>query len=143
MGCDYKIQIYLEIVHKGGIAYYPFSPVRAYFIDFDIGFYDSDDEVEDRYYNTEEYKKLYKGVREFELKPRKDVVIYCDGQYKKEGFQEKYLPVLINKINKTYEYRYCVESDSGSPLEDISDLIKVTRKEIRYEVGEGQEFYEI
>lgn len=142
MGCDFYVYIYLEIEHKNGVGYYPLPRKRGWFCSLEnIGFYDSDEEEKDRYYNSREYDKLYCGIINFSLTPRKDLVIYSNGDFANDHLREKYLPILKNKIEKIYSVDLCPKSDSGEHFADLSDLIKVTRKEERYEVGEGPDLY--
>lgn len=69
---------------------------------------------------------------EYYLTPRPDIVIYENKQFTKPRFETKYLPIIQDKINSKSE-KYCVREDRGSQLTNINDIIKVTKKEIRYE----------
>lgn len=40
MGCDYYINVYLEIEHINGISYYELSLIRGYFSDLECGIYE-------------------------------------------------------------------------------------------------------
>jgi len=75
-------------------------------------------------------------MKKISLTPRKDVIIYKDGNFLNERFKEKYLPHIIDKINNKYINYYSLYDDEGS-FSDISDIIQITRKEKRYEWGEG------
>lgn len=133
MGSDFYIHIYLKIEHKNGISYYELPSPKGYFCELD-GIYDSDEEEEDCYYKTEIYKKLYEDMRKFCLTPRKDLVIFENNNFTKPQFEEKYLPMLKNKIKKKYIVKCGLkgEKDTGK-FSDISEIIKVTKEETRYE----------
>jgi len=133
MGSDFYIHIYLKIEHKNGIAYYEIPAPRGYFPELD-GICDSDEEDENHYYYNESFKKLYDDMRKFYLTPRKDLILFENGKFVKPRFEKKYLPMLLNKIN----HKYIVggglkhEEDHGKFI-DMADLIKVTKRERRYE----------
>lgn len=132
MGCDYYIRVYLEIEHTNGISYYDLSLIRCYYGDLDCGIYDSDDDVNNYYCNSREYKKLYKNMIKMCLTPRKPIVIYSNHSFTTAKLEEKYLPMIQNKINKKYvddEEPYYQDSGTFTKIEEV---IKITKKEIRY-----------
>lgn len=167
MSYDYTIFIYLEIEHKYGIAYYQLNKMyghypslksldieRKYGISYhqlnrihgfypsldEIGFYDSDEEECDRYYNTDEYRDLHDKILEFCLIPRKPLVIFENEKFKTPKLKKKFLPFLIDKINEKYIENYYLYEDTGK-FTKINDIIKVTRKEIRVNFGEEPRLY--
>ncbi len=133
MGCDFYIHISLKIEHKNGISYYELPSPRGYFCELD-GIYDSDEDEEDRYYDTEDFEKLYEDMRKFCLTPRKDLVIFENNNFTKPQFEKKYLPMLENKIKKKYIVKFGIkgEKDTGN-FSNISEIIKVTKEETRFE----------
>jgi hypothetical protein len=133
MGCDYYIHVYLEIHHINGISYYEIPTIRGYYCDLDCGFCDSDDDENDYYYNSIEYKKLYENMKKICLTPRKPVEIYNNNNFISTKLKMKYLPFIQNKINNKYvekyiRYRY---KDTGN-FTCIKQVIKVVKKEERY-----------
>lgn len=125
MGCDYHIYIYLEIEHINGVSYYQFLRLNMWFPEQSV-YYDTDDSYDSNYSGDNEYNNMVQRC----LKCRKDLVIYNEGKFKNEFFEKKYLPVIQNKINKIYKESFTLFEDTGT-LNDISEIIKVTRKEIR------------
>lgn len=141
MGRDFVIHVFLEIQHTNGTAYYELPNIAGYYDSFDCGgIYDSDEEEEDRYYNTEQYRELKQKYYDMCLTPRKPLVLYENGDYVKKQFKKKYLPMIKNKFKGVYMEEFCVCEDVGE-LRDICDIIKITKKEIRYEIGEGPGLY--
>lgn len=138
MGCDYYIQCYLEIEHQNGISYYELPIIRGYFSDLECGFNDSDDD--EKYYNTKEFQQLYDDMKKLCLTSRKPVIIYSDNNFTSGRMKEKYLPLIENKINGNYNNEYCLYMDTG-PLTNINQIIKVTKKEIRYQCGDSPLLY--
>ena len=130
MGCDFYIYVYLEIEHVNGISYYQLPTIRGYYCDLECGVYDSDDDENDRYYNSTEYNTLYEKMIKMCLTPRKPVVIYNNNSFIEPKFEVKYLPIIQNKINKHCVEKYPLYKDTGI-LTDISQVIKITKKEKR------------
>lgn len=140
MGRDYLIHVYLEIQHTNGIAYYELPTIGGYYTGFDCGVYDSDEEEEDYYYNTQQCKELYQKYIDMCLTPRKPLVLYKNGEFLSDHLKQKYLPMIQNKLKRVYMEEYCVCEDIGE-LKDICDIFQITKKEIRYEMGEGPGMY--
>ena len=136
MGCDFYIRVYLEIHHKNGISYYEFATMRGYFCELDRGICDSDEDEDDEHnnYNSVEYETLYENMKIFYLTPRKPIVIYDNHSFTSPNFEMKYLPILQEKINKTYVNKYPKHEDTGT-FTSIEQVIKVIKKEERYEPG--------
>lgn len=132
MGCDYYIRVYLEIQHINGISYYDLPTIRGYYCELDYGIYDSDDDENDYYYNSPEHEILCENVKKLSLTPRKPVVVYNNNSFISPKFETKYLPIIQNKINKKYVEKYPRHKDTGT-FESIEQLIKVIKKEERYE----------
>jgi hypothetical protein len=132
MGCDYYIYTYLEIHHINGISYYQLPTIRGYYCDLECGVCDSDDDENDYYYNSMEYKTLYEHMKKICLTPRKHVVIYNNNSFISSKFEMKYLPIIQNKINKKYLEKYPRHTETGS-FTSIEQIIKVIKKEERYE----------
>ena len=124
MGCDYYIYTYLEIYHINGISYYELPTIRGYYCDLECGVYDSDDDENDYYYNSIEYKTLYENI--------KPVVIYNNNSFKSPKLEMKYLPIIQNKINKKYVEKYPRYKDTGN-FTSIEQIITVIKKEERYD----------
>ncbi len=132
MGCDFYIQIYLEIVHTGGIAYCKLPVARGYYPELDCGLYDSDDDEKDHYYHSEEYQMLSANVKKLCLTPRKPVVIYENNSFVNGHFEEKYLSVIQDKINQKQNLGPFRHTDTGI-LTNLNEIIKITKKEIKYD----------
>jgi hypothetical protein len=132
MGCDYYIHSYLEIQHINGISYYEFPTIRGYYCDLECGICDSDDDENDYYYNSPEYKILYENMKKICLTPRKPIVIYSNNTFIRPRFQDKYLPIIQDKINKKYVNKYSSYKDTGT-FTNMGQVIKVTKKEERYD----------
>ena len=132
MGCDYYIDVYLEIEHNQGTSYCELSGFRGYFCELDRDIYDSDDDENDVYHKSIEYKNLYNDMTRLSLTPRKPVVIYCNNSFIKKRFETKYLPNIQEKMNKKKMEEILRFKDSGI-FTDIKEIIKVTKKELRYE----------
>jgi len=117
MSCDYYIAVYLVIEHAKGKCYYQLPMIRGYYCDLECGVYDSDDEEQDHYYNTKEYKALYDSMKSICLTPRKPVVIFDSeyGGFRTQVFKMKYLYMIQEKVR------------------DLSEVRKVTKKEYRYD----------
>jgi len=130
MGCDYYIDIYLKIEHTNGISYIELPCVRGYFCDCAWGIYE-ENEDEQPYWHCEEANELRKKMEAFMLKPRPEVIVYSDKQYKSEFLREKYEPMIVEKIaaKKNKKFRY---TDTGK-LKSLDDIISVTKFERRYE----------
>jgi len=132
MGCDYYINVYLEIEHNNGISYYQLPTVRGYYCDLECGVCDSDDDEKDYYYNSPEYRKLYHNMKKLCLTPRKPLLIYDNKSFITDKLETKYLPIIQNKINKIYIEKYSSYRDTGK-FTSIAEVIKITKKERRYE----------
>jgi hypothetical protein len=137
MGCDFYIHVYLEIEHINGISYYELPTIRGYYCDLECGVCDSDDDENDYYYNSIEYKTLYENMKKMCLTPRKPVVIYNNNSFISPKFEMKYLPIIKNKINKKYVEKYASYEDTGV-LTSIEQIIKVVKKEQRYDPFEDE-----
>ena len=131
MGCDYYIHIYLEIEHINGISYYDLPTKREYYCDLECGICDSDDDENDYYYNSLEYKTLYDNMKKICLTPRKPVVIYNNNEFITTKFQEKYLPIIQDKIKKKHVEKYPLYEDTGT-FKNIGQVLRVIKKEERY-----------
>jgi hypothetical protein len=131
MGCDFYIHIYLEIEHINGISYYQLPTIRGYYCDLECGICDSDDDENDYYYNSPEYKTLYENMKKICLTPRKPVVIYNNNEFITTKFQEKYLPIIQDKIKKKYVEKYPLYEDTGT-FKNIGQVLRVIKKEERY-----------
>ena len=132
MGCDFYIYPYLEIHHSNGISYYQLPTIRGYYCELDCGVCDSDDDENDYYYNSIEYKTLYESMTKICLTPRKPVVIYNNNSFISPKLEMKYLPIIQNKINKKYEEKYPRYKDTGI-FTSIEQIINVVKKEERYD----------
>ena len=132
MSCDYYIYNYLEIEHSNGISYYEFPTIRGYYCDLEYGFYDSDDDENDYYYNSTEYKRLCENMIKLCLTPRKPVIIYNNNSFISPKLERKYLPIIQNKMNKKYVNKYARHKDTGDFI-SIEQIITVTKKEERYD----------
>jgi hypothetical protein len=132
MGCDFYIRMYLEIHHNNGISYYEFPTMRGYFCELDRGICDSDEDENEDDYNSTEYETLYESMKIFYLKPRPPIVIYDNHSFTSPRFEMKYLPILQEKINKTYVNKYPKYKDTGT-FTSVEQVIKVVKKEERYE----------
>ena len=130
MGCDFYIYTYLEIHHINGISYYEFPTIRGYYCDLECGVCDSDDDENDYYYNSIEYKTLYENMIKICLTSRKPVVIY-NNSFISPKHEMKYLPIIQNKINNKYLEKYPRHTDTGT-FTSIEQIIKVIKKEERY-----------
>jgi hypothetical protein len=83
MGGDYYIEIFLKIVHNDGTCYIELPRVRGDFSSCVWGIYDEhEDDIP--YWKSDEAVSLQKQAIAFMLKPRPDVVIYSNKQYKSE-----------------------------------------------------------
>jgi len=130
MGCDYYIDVFLKIEHSDGISYLELDHIHGYFCECHMGIYE-EHEDEEPYWECEEAKYLHKRMEEFMMKPRPDLIIYSNKQYKSDFLREKYEPLILEKIegNPKDHIRY---SDTGK-LNKLDDIITVTKFEIRYE----------
>jgi hypothetical protein len=132
MGCDFYIYIYLEIQHSKGISYYEFPSIRGYYCDLECGICDSDDDENNYYYNSRDYKILYANMKKVCLTPRKPVIIYNNNSFISQKLETKYLPIIQDKINKKYINKYPRYKDTGI-FRNIDQIIQVTKKEERYD----------
>jgi hypothetical protein len=131
MGCDFYIDVYLEIQHTNGISYYKLPTIRGYYCDLECGVHDSDDEID--YSNSIEYKRLYENMKKICLTPRKPIVIYDNNSFIKPKFEIKYLPIIQNKINKKHVEEYNTRYKDTGVFTNIEQIIKIVKKEERYE----------
>jgi hypothetical protein len=137
MGCDYYINVYLEIHHVNGISYYEFPSIRGYYCDLECGVCDSDEDENDYYYNSTEYKSLYENMKKICLTSRKPVVIYNNNSFISFKLEMKYLPIIQNKINKKYKEKYNRYKDTGI-CTNIEQIITVVKKEERIDPYENK-----
>ena len=137
MGCDFYIHVYLEIHHINGISYYELPTIRGYYCELECGVCDSDDDENDYYYNSTEYKTLYENMKKICLTPRKPVVIYNNNSFISPKLEMKYLPIIQNKINKKYVEEYTRYEDTGI-FTSIEEIINVLKKEERYDPYESE-----
>lgn len=130
MGCDYYIDIYLKIEHTGGMCYIELPCIRGYFCDCAWGVYEKNED-EEPYWHCEEAQNLRKQMEEFMLKPRPELIIYSNKQYKSEFLQEKYEPLIVQKLEekKCEKIRY----DDTAKLQNLDNIITITKFEVRYE----------
>ena len=133
MGCDYYIYNYLEILHINGISYYELPTIRGYYCELECGVYDSDDDINDYYYNSTEYNTLYENMKKICLTPRKSVLIYNNNSFLSPKLQIKYLPIILNKIKNIYVDKYARYKDTGI-FTSIEQIINVIKKEQRYDM---------
>jgi hypothetical protein len=139
MGCDFYIDVYLEIEHINGISYYEFPTIRGYYsdlLDFNV-YNDSDDSDDsDNSDNSDddsiEIKLLYEKIREIYLTPKKPLVIYNNNLFTSPKFKEKYTQIIQDIINKNYVNKYPRYRDTGT-FSSIEQIIKITKKESRYD----------
>lgn len=132
MGCDFYIYPYLEIQHSDGISYYHLPMIRGYYCELACGFWDSDDDEKDYYYNSAEYDKLYDDMIHLCLTPRKPVVIYENHSFVSPKLETKYLQMIQEKINGNDLEKYPHHKDTGA-LTNIDQIITITKKEERYD----------
>jgi hypothetical protein len=132
MGCDFYIYTYLEIEHTDGVSYYEFPYMRGYYRSLDCSDYDSDDDENDYYYKSEEYKELYNYMIKIWLKPKKPVIIYDNHSFVTPKFEMKYLPKIRKIINNKYVNKHRMLDDIGT-LTSMEQIIKITKKEYRYD----------
>ena len=130
MGCDYYIDIYLKIEHTEGTSYTKLPCIRGYFCECAWGIYEANED-ENPYWHCEEAKILRKQIEQFMLKPRPELIIYSNKQYKSEFLQEKYEPLIVKKIEekKCEKIRY----DDTAKLQNLDNIITITKFEVRYE----------
>ena len=131
MGCDYYIHVYLEIEHTNGVSYLEFYSIRGYYCECECGIYDSDEEECDRYYNTPEHKAYYEHMTNICLTPRKPIVIYENKSFANRHFENKYAPIIRNKINNKKVEKDTRYKDTGK-LTNMDQVIRITKKEDRY-----------
>jgi hypothetical protein len=137
MGCDYYIHNYLEIEHINGISYYQLPTKRGYYCDLECGICDSDDDEKNHYYNSTEYKTLYKNMKKICLTPRKPLIIYNNNAFITQRFEDKYSQVIQNKINKKYVEAYNLRKKDTGTFKHISEVIKITKKDKKYDPNEN------
>ena len=141
MGRDYLIHIYLEIQHSNGIAFYELPTIGGYYSNIECGFYDSDYDEDNQYYRIPQYRELKKKYYEFCLTPKKPLVIFENGEFINDKLKQKYLPMVINNLNHVYLEKFCINKEDIGELKDINDILIITKKEVRYEMGEGPPLY--
>lgn len=132
MGADFYVYVYLEIEHTRGISYYEFPTIRGYYCDLEYHIYDSDDDDNDIYYNSNEYKSLYDSMVKLCLTPRKPIVIYENEAFISKKLETKYLTLIQDKINKKYINKHPRYSDTGR-FTSIEQISKIIKKEERYD----------
>lgn len=134
MGCDFYIHNILEIEHKNGISYYELPMRRGYYWELDNEYYDSDYDAEENNDNDklELYNKIYDMMKEYLLTSKKPIIIYRNNSFVTKKLETKYLPFIYNKLNKIYVEDYCMYEDTGT-FTEMSEIIRITKKEIRYE----------
>ena len=132
MGCDYYINVYLEIHHIKGISYCELPIIRGYYCELNCGFVDSDDDENDYYYNSTEYNTIYENMKKLSLTPRKPVVIYNNNSFISPNFERKYLPIILNKINEKNVEENTRYDDTGV-FTTLEQVIKIVKKEDRYD----------
>uniref|UniRef100_A0A6C0E1W2 Uncharacterized protein n=1 Tax=viral metagenome TaxID=1070528 RepID=A0A6C0E1W2_9ZZZZ len=133
MGCDFYIYVYLEIQHVNGISYYELPTIRGYYCDLECGVCDSDDDENDYYYNSTEYKTLYENMKKICLTSRKPLVIYTNNSFMSPKLEMKYSPIIQNKINKKYVEKYTRYKETGT-FKSMEEIIHIVKKEERYAV---------
>ena len=132
MGCDFYIHVYLEIHHINGISYYELPTIRGYYCELECGVCDSDDDENDYYYNSTEYKTLCENMKKICLTPRKPVVIYNNNSFISPKLEMKYLPIIQKKIKTRCVKKYSRYKDTGI-FTSIEEIINVIKKEERYD----------
>lgn len=124
MGCDYFIYVYLEIEHTSGISKHELARIHGYYSELDCGIYDSDDEENEHYDNSNEYKQLYEDMVKLSLTPRKPIILYENSSFKSSHFEKKYTPI-IQKIIQTKEI---------ADLNHFEEIITIIKKEKRNDI---------
>jgi hypothetical protein len=114
MGCDFYIYVYLEIEHNKGISYCELPAIRGYYCNLECGVCDSDDDENDYYYKSPEYKSLYENMIKMCLTPRKPVIIYNNKLFMSPKFETKYLQIIIDKINDKNINEYPRYKETGT-----------------------------
>lgn len=137
MGCDFYIYTYLEIQHITGLSYAELPTIRGYYCELECGVCDSDDDENDYYYNSTEYKTLYENMKKICLTPRKPIVIYNNNSFISPKLEMKYLPIIQNKINKKYMEK-CPRYEDTGIFTSIEEIINVVKKEVRYDPYESK-----
>lgn len=132
MGCDYYIYVYLEIHHVNGISYYELPTIRGYYCDLECGFCDSDEDENDYYYNSAEYKSLYENMQKICLTPRKPIVIYENHSFISPKLETKYLPLIQHKVNRKREEKARLLYEDTGLFTKIEEVVKIVKKEDRY-----------
>lgn len=131
MVCDYFIERFLEIEHKNGISYYELSFKCKWFPCIDDCYdeaQDSDIELE-VFEGNDEYDRVCKQIEVLCLIPRKWIVIFKEGSFINNKLEEKYLPMVLKKINND---RLSGDNKDTGLFTDVTDIIKITKKELRY-----------
>ena len=131
MGCDFYIYVYLEIHHVNGISNYEFPTMCGYYCDLECGRCDSDDD-ENNYYNSPEYNMLYENMKKICLTPRKPIVIYDNNSFLSPKLENKYLPIIQDKINKTCLNKDARFEDTGI-FTSLDQILKIVKKEEKYD----------
>jgi len=135
MSPDFYIRRYLKFEHINGVSYYELRDVRGYFFELGENNYDGHDDYDNEdLIRKELLDKLYNDVIHYCLTPKKDIIIYENNEFVNEQLKEKYLPIIQDKINGNYVEKYCVHKDDGN-FSNISEITKITKCEIRYEIG--------
>jgi len=116
MGCDYYIDIYLEVeLSDGSVQSLKVETQRGYFPEPCSPLYDSDDDPGDVEAMKEAHRSLQQRVEELCLTLRPPVVVYECGEFRTDQMREKYLPLLQRKHIPR------------------PGLVRITKKERRYE----------
>ena len=134
---DYCVRRYLKIEHAAGVAYYELKKTMLCYYEIDPDYPmdsdESDDDEDEMRIKLDE--QLFDLMYKICLTPTPDVVIYCDGNFTKKKFEQKYMKYIENKINGIYIQKKCCRQDTGDRLTSWTDVQKITKCEIRYENG--------
>jgi hypothetical protein len=106
--------------------------MRGYYCDLECGRCDSDDDDENNYYNSPEYNVLYENMKKICLTPRKPIVIYENKLFLSPKLENKYLPIIQDKINKQRQNKDARFEDSGI-FTSMDQILKIVKKEEKYD----------
>lgn len=117
MVCDYYVECILEAEYTNGrISQYEFTFHRKWYPDFEVrSCYEEDDEDQYKEY-YELFHKIQEDIKRLCLIPRKPVIIYENGKFTKSKYETEILEFMKNKMG----------------ISDMTNIVKMTRKEIRY-----------